>query len=240
MYKGDKMYRVAIVEDEAGYREQVRDYIEKYGEEHHLTFEIVLYEDGREIVADAEHVFDIIFFDIEMGEMNGMEAAGEIRRRDENVVIVFITNMAQYAIEGYSVGALDFVLKPIDYYGFSFRMTRALERVKRKETLEIVLQTATGIRRVDSGDIWYVEIDKRILYFHTNSGRYSMRGTMQKAEEMLRDYHFVKCNHWYLVNLKYVTEIQDNIVMVAGNPLEISRRNRTAFVRAVTDYIGGL
>ena len=67
-----------------------------------------------------------------------------------------------------------------------------------------------------------------------------MRGTMQKAEEMLRDYHFVKCNHWYLVNLKYVTEIQDNIVMVAGNPLEISRRNRTAFVRAVTDYIGGL
>ena len=240
MYKGDKMYRVAIVEDEAGYREQVRDYIEKYGEEHHLTFEIVMYEDGREIVEDGEHVFDIIFFDIEMEEMNGMEAAGAIRQRDENVVIVFITNMAQYAIEGYSVGALDFVLKPIDYYGFSFRMTRALERVKRKETLEIVLQTATGIRRVGSGDIWYVEIDNRILYFHTNSGRYSMRGTMQKAEEMLRDYHFVKCNHWYLVNLKYVTEIQDNIVIVAGNPLEISRRNRTAFVRAVTDYIGGL
>lgn len=240
VYKGDKMYRVAIVEDEAGYREQVRDYIEKYGEEHHLTFEIVMYEDGREIVEDGEHVFDIIFFDIEMEEMNGMEAAGAIRQRDENVVIVFITNMAQYAIEGYSVGALDFVLKPIDYYGFSFRMTRALERVKKKETLEVMLQTATGIRRVDSGDIWYVEIDNRILYFHTNSGRYSMRGTMQKAEEMLRDYHFVKCNHWYLVNLKYVTEIQDNIVMVAGNPLEISRRNRTAFVRAVTDYIGGL
>ena len=75
MYAGDKMYRVAIVEDEAGYREQVRDYIEKYGEEHHLTFEIVLYEDGREIVEDEEHTFDIIFFDIEMGEMNGMEAA---------------------------------------------------------------------------------------------------------------------------------------------------------------------
>ena len=67
MYAGDKMYRVAIVEDEAGYREQVRDYIEKYGEEHHLTFEIVLYEDGREIVEDEEHTFDIIFFDIEMG-----------------------------------------------------------------------------------------------------------------------------------------------------------------------------
>ena len=144
VYKGDKMYRVAIVEDEAGYREQVRDYIEKYGEEHHLTFEIVMYEDGREIVEDGEHVFDIIFFDIEMEEMNGMEAAGAIRQRDENVVIVFITNMAQYAIEGYSVGALDFVLKPIDYYGFSFRMTRALERAGWIPEISGMWRSTTG------------------------------------------------------------------------------------------------
>ena len=233
------MYRIAIVEDEQSYRDQVREYILQYGKEKDLSFDIVTYTDGSEIAEDEEHSFDIIFFDIEMEQMNGMDAAAEIRARDENVVIVFITNMAQYAIEGYSVGAFDFVLKPVDYYGFSLRFGRALQRVQKRETREIVVNTATGIRRIDSGDIWYVEIDNRILYFHTNSGQYSMRGTMQNAEEMLRDYHFVKCNHWYLVNLKYVTEIQDNIVYVAGNPLEISRRNKTAFIRAVTDYIGG-
>lgn len=233
------MYRIAIVEDEKSYSDQVQEYVQKYGEENGLTFEIQTYSDGQKIADDEKNHYDIIFFDIEMKTMNGMEAASVIRGRDENVVIVFITNMAQYAIEGYSVGAFDFVLKPIDYYSFSFRLSRALERVKKKETLEVVVNTAKGIKRLDSGKIWYVEIDNRILYFHTKEGQYSMRGTMQSAEEMLRDYHFVKCNHWYLVNLKFVTEIRDNVVIVAGNQLEISRRNKTSFIRAVTDYIGG-
>lgn len=233
------MYRIAIVEDEKSYSDQVRDYIEKYGKEYDLNFEIQVYDDGIEIAQDLQNAYDIIFFDIEMKQMDGMKAASVIRQRNENVVIVFITNMAQYAIQGYSVGAFDFVLKPIEYYGFAFRLGRALERVKKRETLEIVVNTAHGIRRLDSGEIWYVEIDNRILYFHTKEGSYSMRGTMQNAEEMLRDYHFVKCNHWYLVNLKYVTEIRDNIVIVAGNQLEVSRRNKTAFIRAVTEYIGG-
>ena len=233
------MYRVAVVEDEKSYSDQVKDYISEYGKEHGLTFEVVTYSDGKEIAEDLENVFDIIFFDIEMERMNGMDAARVIRERDENVVIVFITNMAQYAIDGYSVGAFDFVLKPIDYYSFSFRLQRALERVKKKETREVVVNTPKGIRRLDSGDIWYVEINNRILYFHTSTGQYSMRGTMASAEEMLREYHFVKCNYWYLVNLKYVTEIRDNVVIVAGSQLEISRRNKSAFVKAVTDYIGG-
>ena len=233
------MYRIAIVEDEKSYSDQVQEYVWQYGKENSLTFEVQTYSDGKEIAEDLRSTYDIIFFDIEMKEMNGMEAASAIRQRDENVVIVFITNMAQYAIEGYSVGAFDFVLKPIDYYGFSFRLRRALERVKKKETLEVVVNTGKGIKRLDSGNIWYVEIDNRILYFHTKEGEYSMRGTMQSAEQMLRKYHFVKCNHWYLVNLKFVTEIRDNIVVVAGNQLEISRRNKTTFIRAVTDYIGG-
>lgn len=233
------MYRIAIVEDEKSYSDQVQEYVWQYGKENSLTFEVQTYSDGKEIAEDLQSTYDIIFFDIEMKEMNGMEAASAIRQRDENVVIVFITNMAQYAIEGYSVGAFDFVLKPIDYYGFSFRLRRALERVKKKETLEVVVNTGKGIKRLDSGNIWYVEIDNRILYFHTKEGEYSMRGTMQSAEQMLRKYHFVKCNHWYLVNLKFVTEIRDNIVVVAGNQLEISRRNKTTFIRAVTDYIGG-
>lgn len=233
------MYRVAIVEDEESYRSQIYDYICQYGQEHQLTFDITSYSDGAQIVADREKKFDLIFFDIEMKEVNGMEAAEKIRERDENVAMIFITNMAQYAIEGYSVGTLDFVLKPIDYYGFSLRLGRALGRVKKKETTEVVINNGGNIRRLDSGDIWYVEIENRILYFHTASGEFSMRGTMANAEEMLRDYHFVKCNHWYLVNLKYVTEIQDNIVVVADNRLEISRRNKTAFIKAVTDYIGG-
>lgn len=234
------MYRIAVVEDEEGYRKEVSAYIEQYGKEHEISFSVTTYEDGQEIVSDEQAHYDIIFFDIEMEHLNGMDAAKEIRKKDDHVVMVFITNMAQYAIEGYEVGAIDFVLKPIDYYGFAFRLERALGRVQSKrENLEFAISTANGMKKLNSNDIYYIEIENRFLHYHTAEGDFAQRGTLQSAEEMFRDYHFVKCNHWYLVNLKYVTEIQDNVVHVAGSQLEISRRNRAHFLKEVTNYIGG-
>lgn len=234
------MYRIAVVEDEQQYRDEVCQYIEQYATEHQLKFDVTTYTDGQEIVDDVQKHYDIIFFDIEMTQLNGMDAAKVIRERDVNVVMVFITNMAQYAIEGYEVGALDFVLKPIDYYGFSFRLARALGRVQKKQgNLAFAINTPGGIKKLNSNDIYYIEIENRFLVYHTAEGDFSQRGTLQSAEEMFQDYHFVKCNHWYLVNLKYVTEIEENIVHVAGSRLEISRRNRAHFLKEVTEYIGG-
>jgi len=234
------MYRIAVVEDEQQYRDEVCQYIEQYATEHQLKFDVTTYTDGQEIVDDVQKHYDIIFFDIEMTQLNGMDAAKVIRERDVNVVMVFITNMAQYAIEGYEVGALDFVLKPIDYYGFSFRLARALGRVQKKQgNLEFAINTPGGIKKLNSNDIYYIEIENRFLVYHTAEGDFSQRGTLQSAEEMFKNYHFVKCNHWYLVNLKYVTEIEENIVHVAGSRLEISRRNRAHFLKEVTEYIGG-
>ena len=227
------MYRIAVVEDEQQYRDEVCQYIEQYATEHQLKFDVTTYTDGQEIVDDVQKHYDIIFFDIEMTQLNGMDAAKVIRERDVNVVMVFITNMAQYAIEGYEVGALDFVLKPIDYYGFSFRLQ------KKQGNLEFAINTPGGIKKLNSNDIYYIEIENRFLVYHTAEGDFSQRGTLQSAEEMFQNYHFVKCNHWYLVNLKYVTEIEENIVHVAGSRLEISRRNRAHFLKEVTEYIGG-
>lgn len=234
------MYRIAVVEDEEQYREEVCQYIEKYRVEHKLEFSVTTYTDGQEIVDDGDHHYDIIFFDIEMAQLNGMDAAKLIRQRDTDVIMVFITNMAQYAIEGYEVGALDFVLKPIDYYGFSFRLERAISRVHgKRDNLEFAISTQGGMKKLNSNDIYYIEIENRFLHYHSVDGEFVQRGTLQSAEEMFRDYHFVKCNHWYLVNLKYVTGIEGNVVYVAGSQLEISRRNRAYFMKEVTDYIGG-
>ncbi len=229
------MYQVAIVEDEHSYQEQIASFVIQYGEEKGVTYEITTYSDGADIVNVEKH-YDIIFFDIEMKQLNGMDAAREIRKKDTNVVLVFITNMAQYAIEGYSVGALDFVLKPIDYYSFAFRMDRAMERVATQKKGELLLNIADGVAKVNTDDIYYVEIANRMLHYFTTQGELVLRGTMQGAEEQLREYHFVKCNHWYLVNLKYVSRISENTVYVGEKCLEISRRNKSAFVKSVTDY----
>ena len=232
------MLKIAIVEDEIESIEQIQCYIEEYCKEYSKEIQITAYRDGSQMIENYKKNYDIIFLDIEMPVMNGMETAEKIRKVDKDVVLVFITNMAQYAINGYSVGALDFILKPINYSTFSVRLTRAINRVKKRESGVILLSLPDGLKKLKTRQIYYVDVQNRMLHYHTDEGEYVIRGTMQNTEKKLERYQFVKCNHWYLVNLRYVSEIRKDIAIVAGNELEISRRNKTAFLAALTNYVG--
>lgn len=233
------MYHIAIVEDEAEFRKHLTEYLTQYQNEHALEFKISVFADGAEILADYQPVYDIVLLDIEMPKINGMDAAKQIRTQDENVVLMFITNMASYAIHGYEVGALDFVMKPITYYTFSMKLTRALKRVKQQEQKAVLLPLSDGVKKLELNEIFFVEGQSRMLYYHTADGDYVVKGTMQSAENALAAYPFAKCNHWYLVNLMHVKEVHKNTVVVGPFELEISRRNKTAFLKALTEYMGG-
>ena len=145
-------------------------------------------------------------------------------------MIVFITNMAQYAIKGYEVDALDFILKPLNYYTFSMRFTRAVGRVKNREGKRICLNLPDGAKFLDSREIYYVEIQNRMLHYHTKAGVFTIRGALKDVQEELEDWHFVKCNQCYLVNLKYVPKSEKTLRLWVEMKLEISRRNRPAFL----------
>ena len=233
------MYHIAIVEDEAEFRNQLTEYLEQYQKEHQVEFKITVFTDGAEILQDYQAVYDIVLLDIEMPKVNGMDAAKQIRAQDENVVLMFITNMASYAIHGYEVGALDFVMKPITYYTFSMKLTRALKRAKQQEQKALLLPVADGVKKLELNEIFFVEGQSRMLYYHTADGDYVVKGTMQSAESSLAQYPFAKCNHWYLVNLMHVKEVRKNTVVVGPFELEMSRRNKTAFLKALTEYMGG-
>ena len=233
------MYHIAIVEDEKEFSHQLQEFLVQYGKEHEMEFQISVFQDGAEILEEYQPKYDVILLDIEMPKVNGMETAEKIRETDEDVVLMFITNMASYAIRGYSVGALDFVMKPINYYTFSTKMTRALKRVQKKTLKPIVLNLPDGVKKLEAKQIYFVEVQNRMLHYHTEEGEYVLRGTLQGAEEMLSDYPFIRCNHWYIVNLMHVSEVKKNIAVVGGYELEISRRNKAAFLKALTEYMGG-
>ncbi len=233
------MYHIAIVEDEVDFSTQLRSFLEQYQKEENTRFKVSAFSCGEEILQDYQPVYDVILLDIEMPGINGMDAAAKIRESDQDVVLMFITNIASYAIRGYEVGALDFVMKPITYYAFSMRFTRALKRVRARLGQEVLLTLSDGVKKLEVQQIYYVEVQNRILHYHTDEGEYCMRGTMQSVERILAPHPFVKCNHWYIVNLKYVSEVRQNTVIVGGHELEISRRNRTPFLKALADYVGG-
>ena len=127
------MIRIALVEDEAEVRAQLQGYVQRYTRQYGTEFAVTEFADGMELLDDYRPVYDILFLDVEMKHLDGMETARRVRELDKDVIIVFITNMAQYAIGGYAVGALDYVLKPVPYFAFSQQLRKAEEQLRRPE-----------------------------------------------------------------------------------------------------------
>ena len=207
------MTRIAIVEDDAAVREQLAGYVQRYTRQYGTQFEVTMFTDGVEILEDYRPVYDIIFLDVEMLHLDGMGTARRIRELDSDVLLIFITNMAQYAMKGYAVGALDYILKPVPVDG--------------------------GMRRLDAAAIYYIEGEGHRVHFYTEDGDFSAPGALKALEEKLAGRLLARCNSGYLVNLAQVSGVQQNTVQVGPHELQISRPKRRTFLAALADYIGG-
>lgn len=231
------MLRIAVVEDDKNYAAQLKEYLEKYEKEKRRKLTVTIFPDGEDIVTNYSADFDIILMDVEMTFMNGMTAAEKIRKKDSEVVIIFITNMPQYAIQGYRVDALDYVLKPLSYFAFSEKMDRAMTRLKKTESRFIAVTTKGGKQKVDLANLCYVEVCNHDLMYHTVDGVCMAKGTIKEAEDALSGENFFRCNRCYLVNLEYVEHVQGGEVLVNGEKIQVSRGRKKAFLDALNDYL---
>lgn len=235
----DRTYRVAIVEDDASDRELLKRGLSRYEREKGVSFDLCEFEDGEDLVTDYAADYDLILMDIEMTFMNGMRAAKRVRELDPEVVIVFVTNAPQYAIEGYRVRAVDYILKPISWFSFSESLGRALMYVKERGSESITLALKDGKTKLPIDRICYVEVQDHQLIYVTRDGRYVTKGTIRDVETQLRSPQFCRCNRCYIVNLKYVESYQGCDIVVNGDVLQISRRQRKGFLDAMNLYVNG-
>ena len=167
------MVRIVLVEDDLQYRTQLHEYIMQYASRTGEPISVTEFSDGDEIALHYKADYDIILMDIEMTFMDGMTAAEEIRQKDRDVVIIFITNSPQYAIKGYAVDALDYILKPVSYFAFSQRLERALSRMRRREEKYFTVTTRDGTHRVAFSHLYYVESNGHNLLYHTAAVSYT-------------------------------------------------------------------
>lgn len=232
------MIRIAIVEDETMYAQQLQKFLRQYEKEKEENFQITLFSDGDEIVHKYKSEYDIILMDVEMKFMDGMSAAEEIRKMDTEVVIIFITNMPQYAIRGYAVDALDYVLKPVSYFAFSQRLNRAIMRMKKRVNKTIFIAVKGGTIRLDATDIFYIESQGHTLNYHTSTGVYEALGTMKELEAKLEPLRFYRGNKGYLINLAHVDGVKDGSAVVKGETLLLSRSRKKEFMEELTRYWG--
>jgi DNA-binding LytR/AlgR family response regulator len=230
--------KVAIVEDEKPQQLLIKTYIDQFSSETGYIIEYSFFEDGMDIITNYKNNFDILLMDIQMPQMDGIKAAEIIRQRDKNVIIIFITNLAQYAIEGYSVNAMNFLVKPISYSFFSDKLRRAIEWVEKKWPKFIQIKTDHGLVRLQDTEIVYVEMKNRKLLIVTGDKEYRYRASVQDIERALNSKSFFRCHVGFLINLQYVKQIEHDFVIVGGHRIPVSRHRKKELLDAFTNYLG--
>jgi two-component system, LytTR family, response regulator LytT len=231
--------RVAIVDDEQVVREMLEKYVKRFEDEHDIEIFITSHSSGDEFLEDFKLIYDIIIFDIDMPGINGMNTAKHVREVDKNVTILFITNIAQYAINGYEVDAVDYIIKPISYYEFSMKFERAIAKAAQKSDHTLLLDTVEGIRNVQVSSIIYVEVISHYLYFHSLNSVYKIRGSMKEQIKELKVYNFVRVHKSYLVNMKFIEEIQTKEIIVRGRSVPVGRGYKASLMQEFMKYIRG-
>ena len=207
----------------------------------HIEVNITTYNDSTLFLNENNFKYDLIFLDIEMPKINGISLAKRIREKDSNVGLVFITNMAQYAINGYEVSAIDYILKPLDYYDFALKFNKIINFVKRNISNYIYLKSVeNNLIKVDVNEIIYVEIFSHYLIYHLENREIKVRGTISEAENNLSNYYFSRISKSFLINLKHVINIKlDNVLLTGNIELIISRLRKKDFLEAFYKYLGG-
>ena len=148
--------------------------------------------------------------------------------------------MVNFAVRGYAVNAMDFLVKPISYPSLEHVFRRAVA-LRKKRTQYIAVPTGKGLLRLDAEKIHYFESYSHRIIVHAEDGwEYTLRETMRKMEETFGPYGFFRCNNCFLVNLNFAESVELDTVTVAGQPLAISRPRRKAFMEALTNYLGGV
>ena len=167
-----------------------------------------------------------------------MDAAKMIREKDKHVLIIFITNLAEYAIQGYDVAARGFVLKPVTYRAFSLQMERVCKEINEREDVYVSILLQGEIRNVSQKAIYYIESQGHYLNVHLRSETITFYSTLKEFEKRLDVKRFCRCNNGVIVNLQHVQRVKDSMVYVDQYPLLISRAKKKAFMEALTEYIG--
>lgn len=231
------MIKIAIVEDEIEMSSDLKKHVETFFNQHDKKITIDIFDNAVKFLDKYKSKYDLVFMDINLPYMDGIEASEKLRKIDPTVIIVFVTSLAQYAIEGYKVHAFDYVLKPVNYYNFVLTLERILPHLKDNDKSIVIYTNKTSFKKILIERIKYIEIINHKLVFHTLNGDYETHGALNDYVEILKDDYFELCNRCYLINLKMVSQVTPDSVIIDDESLLISRPKRKQFLHVLNEFI---
>lgn len=225
-------FKIAVCDDEKFYRKYINQLIMDYFLSKDLMVHIDLFSDGSEFCSDKNNFYkyDIIFLDIVMNQMNGIDTAYTIRRFNAEMQIVFITVKIEYSLEGYKVNAMRFIIKD-DLEHSLQECLEALVQSKRERMVSMKFGFIGGERNVILEDILYIENQSHKLRFVGKAEELYLNKKLNEVEERLRPYHFARAHQSYLVNLDYVDKLASYKVYLFDGSVLPAAKGRYAELR---------
>lgn len=232
------MIRVALVDNEPNESRHLRSLLDRYSESSSVYFQICVFENGMQFLeACRANQFDLVFMDVDMPHMDGFQTARKLREKDPTVVLIFVTNVAQQAIRGYEVNALDYIVKPLTYEAFFLKIPKALALCQRNRSSRISVKTRTGQTVFPADSVIYISSNGHHITYYTEQGEVEAYGTMKDIERTLTEPMFFRCNSGYIVNLGFVRQCDaDTLKLTNGASVEISRARKKGFLEALQKY----
>lgn len=234
------MIEIAVCDDEAIIREQIRQFIKKRVPD----CNVVLYAAGEELLA-ADTIFDLVFMDIQMEGLSGMEAARVLRQKQEEILLIFITGLREYVFEAFDVSAFHYLLKPIEDEKLEEVLKRALaevEKRKGREKKQLLIKTRNRSMNLDESAILYLESRGKKVEIHIPEETIEVYASMNKLEERLGE-SFYRCHRGYLVNMAHIIEYRtDRIRLNNGEEVYLAKEKYQSFVKTYMRYLrnGGM
>ncbi len=237
------MLRIAICDDEQFYREKIRMLLERYFEKSDLQYELAAFASGEDFLKACENrvKYDIVFMDISMEELDGMQTAQQIRAFHSDTEIVFVTAFLDYALEGYKVNAIRYILKDM----LDGAVVECMDAIlQKRRAAQVKFSFMEGERKMYTENILYVESRKHksvFFYMETEIVMYQIYEKLDTIEAKLSGCGFLRIHKSYLVNLKHIRKISNYIaVLSTGEELPVPRLRYQAVKEAFVEYKGAL
>lgn len=235
----NSVLRAILCDDDALILKQVKGLLQQLGRELNIVFEIQCFTSAEELLFGYPQKADLLFLDVQMKKITGIEAARAIRQRDKLVSIVFMSSYAQYAVDGYEVQAYRYLLKPVSQIQFREEITDLALRLENSRKRSVYIATREVSYSLAPQDILYIEtLPDKHLGFHCRSSRIEVPGTIGSWENQLAEQDFFRCHHAYLVNLAYISRLgKEDLLLSDGSVLPVSRRRKKELSEAFYHYM---
>lgn len=235
------MLHIAICDDEEMFVDQLGEMISRYAVETETKIRVTKYYDGLDLIEKYDTTIDLIFLDIQMKMVNGLQTAERIRQMDEKAGIIFLTTLTQYALEGYKYQAVNYIIKPLKYVRLKAELDKFVERHRRENHPSIVVVNDSGKYKIALNSLRFVETFNRNLMFHAEQENIICYKKMKEIEQELKEHGFVRCHTSYLVNLAYVKGVKKlEITLITEETIPISQPKRKEFMEQLTQYWGDM